>query len=129
MKTPILILPFAAVLALSACDKQSHTIVQNGPADPMGDQLKNAAPVELPPAIASSKSYRCKDNSVVYLDWLADAKGANVRASKDGTPTQLKPDAEGKPPFVAEGYSLTGSAEAASITLTRPGKGSQSCKG
>jgi hypothetical protein len=129
MTKTLLLLPLVASLALAACNSESHTLVQNGPADPMAEQLKNAPAVELPPAIAATKSYRCKDSSVVYLDWLAGGKGANFRATKDSAPTQLKPDAEGKPPFTAEGFSLTGTAEAASVTLTRPGKGSQSCKG
>jgi hypothetical protein len=30
--------------------------------------------------------------------------------------------------MVAEGYSLTGTGEGATVTLSRPGKGSQSCK-
>jgi hypothetical protein len=31
-------------------------------------------------------------------------------------------------PLVAEGYSLTGSGTDSTVTLTRPDKGSQSCK-
>ena len=94
----------------------------------MGNQLANAAPVELPPSIAASKIYRCKDNSIVYVDWLSDNKSANLRTEKNGTPTQLKAE-EGAQALTAEGgYSLTGSAAAASISLTRPGTGSQSCK-
>ena len=52
--------------ALVACKQE--TIVANGPADPMADELAHAAPVELPPAIASSKTYRCKDNGVVTIE-------------------------------------------------------------
>ena len=129
MNKRTLLLPLLASLALADCNNESHTLVQNGPDDPMGEALKNAPAVELPPAITASKSYRCKDTSVVYVDWLADNKGADVRATKDGTPALLKPGADGKPPFVAAGYSLTGSAEAGSITLTRPNIASQSCKG
>ena len=123
------LLPLVAALALAACNNESHTIVQNGPPDPMGDALKNAAPVELPPAITASKSYRCKDNSVVYIDWLADMKGANFRSTKDGTPTQLKPGVDGKAPFTADGFSLSGTDSAKSVPLSRPGKGRQSCNG
>ncbi len=43
-------------LALAACEPE--TIDGNERPDPMADQLANAAPVELPPAIASSKTYR-----------------------------------------------------------------------
>ena len=36
----------------------------------------------LPPAIAASKTYRCKDNSLVYIDWLSDGT-ARVKAGQD----------------------------------------------
>lgn len=126
-RTPLLITLLAAA-ALAGCDSKDHTIVQNGPVDTMANELAAAPPVELPPAIAASKIYRCKDNSVVYIDWLAQDKGANFRSDKAGTPTRLQPGADGKAPYTADGYSLTGSADGATVTLTRPGAGSQSCK-
>lgn len=132
MNRTLPLLPIVAALALAACNDTDHTIVDNGPPDPMANELANAAPVELPPSIASSKVYRCKDNSVVYLDWLAQngqPAGANFRSERTGSPTPLRPGAEGTPPYTAEGgYSLTGTADASTITLERPGKGSQSCK-
>jgi len=115
-----------AAAALAGCNKQDHTI-QAGPADPMANDISNAAPVELPPAIAHSKIYRCKDNSVVYIDWLADNKSANVRTDKNGPATHVMAPEAGQP-MVAEGYSLSGLGTAANVTLARPGKGSQSCK-
>lgn len=116
--------------ALVAC--QQETIVANGPADPMAEELAKAAPVELPPAIASSKTYRCKDNGVVTIDWLQDNKGAYLHG-EGYAQTHLKPPevAEGQPAgsgFAAEGgYALKGEAKASSISLTLPGKGTQAC--
>lgn len=113
--------------ALVAC--KPETIVGGEQPDPMKDELANAAPVELPPAIAASKSYRCKDNSLVRIDWLQGGKGAYVHGDGQNQ-THLKP-AEGSEggPFTAEGgYSLTGGATASSVSLTMPGKGAQSCK-
>nr|WP_294168483.1 hypothetical protein [uncultured Sphingomonas sp.] len=129
-RTPLLITLLAAA-ALAGCDSGGQTIVQNGPPDPMANQLAAAPPVELPPAIAATKTYRCKDNSLVYIDWLeknGQPAGANFRSEKAGSPTQLL---QGEPggPYLAEGYSLTGTKDAASITLTRPGAASQSCSG
>ena len=118
----------AAAAALAGCNTEDHTLTSGEPADPMADALANAAPVELPPAIAASKIYRCKDNSVVYVDWLSDNKSANFRADKSAPPTQLKAPEAGQPLVAEGGYSLTGSATASSITLARPGAGSQSCK-
>ena len=123
-RTP-LALALTAAAALAGCNQEDHNIVGGGPADPVGNQANSG--VVLPPAIAHSKIYRCKDNSVVYIDWLADNKSANLRTEKSGTPTQLVAPATGEP-MVAEGYSLTGTGDASSVTLARPGKGSQSCK-
>ncbi len=121
-----LTLAIVAAAALAGCNKQDHTITA-GPDDPMANQTANAGPIELPPSIAASKIYRCKDNGVVYIDWLSDNQTANLRAERTGPATQLKSAMAGEP-LVAEGYSLTGSATDSSVTLTRPDKGSQSCK-
>jgi hypothetical protein len=123
-----------SALALAACNSEPNTIVGGDRPDPMADELANAAPVELPPAIASSKTYRCKDNSLVQIDWLAQDKGAYVHG--DGqTQTWLKPAApvEGQPAttdLTAEGgYVLKGNATASTVTLAVPGKAAQSCRG
>ena len=126
------LLTLVAAAALAGCDGGDHTIVQKGPTDTMANELKAAPPVELPPSIAASKVYRCKDNSLVYIDWLeknGEPAGANFRSERTGPPTSLKPGADGAAPFTAEGYSLSGDKAASTITLERPGKGSQSCKG
>lgn len=115
----------SALAALAACNSQPETIVGGGPQDDMAAELANAAPVELPPSVKTSETYRCKDNSLVYVDFMSDDKTANIRTAKDGAPTQVKA-AEAGQPMVAEGYSLEG--KGSSITLTLPGKGSQSCK-
>jgi hypothetical protein len=128
MRTPSALLrtaAFAAILGLTACNSQPTTIVA-GPPDDMADQLNSAKPVELPPAMEASKSYRCKDNSVVYVDWFSGGKQANVRAKKDGPPTVLKADEAGQP-LVADGYAVSGDSKAASIDVTQPGKPKQSC--
>ncbi|MFC7536587.1 hypothetical protein ACFQPG_04315 [Sphingomonas sp. GCM10030256] len=128
IRTPLL-LTLAAAAALAGCDQGSHTIVQNGPPDPMANELAAAPPVELPKPIVASHSYRCKDNSLVYIDWLAENSGANVRTEKTSASTPLKPGADGKPPFTAEGgYSVSGSVEDASVTIALAGKEGQSCK-
>jgi hypothetical protein len=116
----------AALVTLSACDTKPTTIVA-GPPDDMADQLNSAKPVELPPAMEASKSYRCKDNSVVYVDWFAGGKQANLKSKKDGAPKMLKADEAGKPLTAEGGYSLSGSSTAASITVEQPGKGKQDC--
>jgi hypothetical protein len=99
-RTPLLI-TLAAAAALAGCDKTNHTITGDSP----GDNLAANAPVALPPSIASSKSYRCKDNHLVYIDWMSDGT-ARVKKSREemgGTP-------------VTPGNELKGDANAKSIT-------------
>lgn len=113
----------AALLTLGACDTQPETINAGAP-DPMADELANAAPVELPPAVKESVSYRCKDNSVVYVDFLSDDISANIRTEKGALPTRVVAASPGEA-MTAEGYSLSGMGETVEIAV--PGKDAQSC--
>lgn len=128
MKSPLLLSAAAALLALAACNSASKApeVVDSNP-DPMASQLANAAPVELPPAIKADKSFRCKDNSVVYVTLFEGDKQAVVRTKKDGAATTLKAATAGEPRTADGGWSLTGDAN--NITLAQPGKESQTCKG
>lgn len=120
-----LIIAALAATALTACGKSAdHTIVAGSTED---NVAVNPASVVMPPAIESSKSYRCKDNSVVYIDWLNDKKTADLRSKKEGQATRVV-SAEAGGAMATEGYSLTGTKDSAAITIERPGKGSQSCK-
>lgn len=114
--------PLAALLALAACNKGPQTIVADD--DPQSAALKNAPAVAPPPMIQASKTYRCKDNSLIYVDFYTD-NSARVHMVKDGPATVLNAGEGGAPPYTAEGYSL--SANAAQVTFSAPGKGSQSC--
>ena len=126
-RTPLL-LALAATAALAACGKNDdHTIVAGPDTDVANQAPSTNAPVTLPPSIAASKIYRCKDNSVVYIDWLSDNVSANFRGTQTDVPVTLTAPEAGKP-MVAQGYSLSGSPAGGTITLERPGKGSQSCQ-
>lgn len=126
MNKTLLISVSSALLALSACNSDKPEVIDRGPQDPLGDQLNNAAPVELPPSVKVSKSYRCKDSSLVYVDFMSDDKTAMLRTEKEGAATKLIMAEPGKPFMAAGGYSVTGNGD--SITVEMPGKGSQSCK-
>ena len=82
-------------------------------ADDFDVRVVEAAPVELPPSIVASKTYRGKDNSLVQIDWLSENKGAYVHGDKQ-TQTHVKPAeaVEGQPAstdLTAEGgYVLKG---------------------
>lgn len=114
-----------ALVSLSACGDSEPEVVGGGPADPMADALNNAGAVELPPMVAKSKTYRCKDGALIYVDYMSDNKTAMLKTEKEGTATALVMAEPGKP-FTAEGYSLTGNGDVVEAAL--PGKGSQSCK-
>ena len=122
-RTILLTVSLGALLALGACNNKPTTIVANDD-DPQAAQLKNAKPVAPPPMIAASRTYRCADNSLVYADFYTN-NTVQVRSKKEGgTPTTLTA-ADGKPPYTADGYSI--SANADSVSYTAPGKGTQPC--
>lgn len=123
-----LILPLsaaAALMTLSACGQSQPEVVDNKAPDPVAAQVAQAAPVTLPPAVKDSRSYRCKDNSIIYVDYLSDDKSANLRMDKGSVPTVLTAEAPGKP-YKSGEYELVGNG--ASVTATLPGKGTQDCK-
>ena len=87
-----------AAAALAGCDQSDHTIVAKGPADDQANAVNSGAPVTLPPAISASKTYRCKDNSLVYVDWYSDGtarvKKAKSEVGTTATAEELKGDAQ-----------------------------------
>jgi hypothetical protein len=100
--------------------------VEVGPADPQAEALKNAPPVELPPSIKEAKTYRCKDNSLVYVTYMSDNMTVMVRDKQEEPPVAtLRAPAPGQP-FVAEGFSLTGSGN--NITYKSPDSGTLTCR-
>jgi len=127
MQTPRLFLTSAALvgsLFMVGCNREPE-VIHAGPADTQAADLAKAKPVTLPPSIVASRAYRCKDNSLIYLDFMSDQTTAIFRSTKGGEPVRLNAPEPGKP-FVAPGYNLTGSGS--TVTFSGPGKGSQSCK-
>lgn len=99
MKT--LLFTMLASTALMACEKE--VIVEGG-----NKVVVDTSNVVLPPSISATKTYRCKDNSLVYIDWLTDGS-ARVKTEKTAVGTPVVVGAEGTP-------SLTGAATDTSIT-------------
>ena len=104
------LLGLAAAAALAGCNNQDQTAAGSD-----GDETNAAAnaPIELPPAIVASKTYRCKDNSLVYIDWLSDGT-ARVKKTQTEVGTPVTPGDAGP---------LKGDPQAASVTYN-----GQSCK-
>ena len=124
MKSPLLLAaPLSLLIALGACEQE--TIDPN--ADDRADaaNVANAAvSIPPPPMIQASRTYRCKDNSLLYADFYTNDT-VQVRSKKDEQGTTLTAAAAGQP-YTAEGYSLSANSE--QVSYTAPGKGAQSCK-
>lgn len=118
-------LSLLALATLSACGGPTEETINETYADPMAEDLQNAAPVELPPPLKMSETYRCKDNSLVFIDFFVGDTQANIRTEEGGTPTRLTAPEAGQP-FTAEGFSVEGSGE--TVTVATPDKPAQSCK-
>lgn len=102
----------AAVLGLSACKSEPETF-NIGSADPMQAELANAGEVELPPMLRATTTYRCKDNSLIFVDYMTDDMSANLRTEKGGPITPLKAPAVGEAFTSADGVTkLEGSGDA-----------------
>ncbi|MEP9401743.1 hypothetical protein [Sphingomonas sp. VNH70] len=125
MKHPLLLAATAAAFALSACGQQQPEQLDTRAPDPLASQLANRAPVELPPPVKASVTFRCKDNSLAYVDFFEGDTQANFRKDQNTPPVRLKAEAKGEPLVAEGGYKLTGTPK--SITLTQPGKPAQSC--
>src|SRR5688500_7085376 len=115
---------FAASTVLAACNTEPE-VVQINKYDPMADDLKNAAPIAPPPMIQVSRTYRCRDNSLYYVDFYTN-NTAMVRTQQGGDPVAMLTAEGGNPPYVGqEGYSVSGNGE--QVSISAPGRGSQTC--
>lgn len=113
----------AALAVLSACNSEPETITINR-YDAQSAALRNAAPVELPPSIQASRTYRCSDNSLAYVDFY-DNNTATYRGTESATPVMLTAGEGGTPPYTADGHSVSGNGE--NVRITAPGKNNLSC--
>jgi uncharacterized Zn-binding protein involved in type VI secretion len=112
-KTPLLAAAASAALfALSACQQSAPEVV-NG-YDQQAAALQNAAPVQLPPAVTASKTYRCSDNSLVYVDFYDNNTAIIRRGSRDAAPTTLTAEG-GNPPFTSGSDSVSGNGNQVTI--------------
>lgn len=116
----------APLMALAACNSQptKPEVIDANP-DPMANQIANAAPVELPPAIRADKTFRCSDGSLVGVTFFQGDKQVLVRAPSTATATRLTAPEAGKPYTAEGGWTLSGDEK--TVTLTTPGKKGLSC--
>jgi uncharacterized lipoprotein NlpE involved in copper resistance len=120
MSRKIILVAIAAAAALAGCNNQSQA--ESDAANQAANEAANAN-IKLPPAIVASHKYRCKDNSLLAIDWLSDGTSNSARATPAGGTVVTLAQAEAGGPYAAEGAILTGDPQAQSVTF----KG-QSCK-
>ncbi|MBO9714932.1 hypothetical protein [Sphingomonas sp.] len=125
-KAPVFAIAAVALLSLAACEHKPEEVDSRAP-DPQASAIANAAPVELPPPIAASVTFRCQPgNTLIYVDFFQGDKQVLVKTEKGGTATKLKAPEAGQP-YVGDGsWKLTGTSKAATIVLADGS--SHSCK-
>ena len=113
------------LLGLAAC--HAETIDPNKQ-DKANANAAVAAANKMPrlPTIASSKIYRCDDNSIANIDFMVDGINASLRMGDKRVSKQLVASEKGKPFEAADGHSLEGSGN--TVKLATPGHKSQTCR-
>jgi hypothetical protein len=139
MKKTFLILAPLSMLALAACNK-SETPAEG---EAGADTAATAAPIEMPPAITASGTYRCADNTILYVDFLGKNEAADIRVGdKAATAVRVTaPVAEAPAAGAAQAAEATPagplksadgesslSGSGAQINVKLAGKGAQTCK-
>ena len=108
-----------SLLALAACQKHQPQVIDPNP-DPMASALANAPAVTLPPPIEATVQFRCKDNSLLSVDFFKGEMQATAHPTKTGEPVHLTAQTAGGPYTAEGGYTLTGDTKA--VTFQEPGK-------
>ena len=150
--TPLVVASMAAFIVLSACGQKEPEAV-GGMYDPDDSDALAAEEAELtdvPPMVRASKSYRCKDNSVVYVTFYTNDTQVGVADSNSAPPTILSneaaaapaagdapsetegddgeaPAADGPIRFSGDGQTVVGTGD--SIQYAKSGSGLQTCNG
>jgi hypothetical protein len=142
MKKSLILLAPLSMLALAACNKSETSAEADAGAEA---PAATAAPVELPPAITASGTYRCADNTILYVDFLGKNEAADIRVGdKAATAVRVTapvaevpaadaaaaPAAEAAPagPMKSADGESSLSGEGKQINVKLAGKGAQTCK-
>ncbi len=94
----LLVLCFA-LLALPACSNKGN----ESPTDKASGAGSRPS---LPPSISASHTYRCNDNSLVFIDFMSDGTTLDLRESKAAAPARMTAPAPGQP-FVGDEATAT----------------------
>lgn len=122
------------VLALAACGPTREQEAAEVEAAAAAEA--EAIPLDaLPPPITASGTYRCADNTILYVDFYGTNQGASIRVGemtatpvRVSAPTPAAGETEATGPATSEDgqTSLSGSGDQINVKLA--GKGAQTCK-
>ena len=139
-KNLILLAPLS-LLALAACNSSETAATAENAAETAATP---AADIELPPAITATGTYRCADNTILYVDFLGQNEAADIRVGEKSTiavrvtapkaevpapgatPASTAAEPAGPLTSVDGESSLSGSGDQINVKLA--GKGAQTCK-
>jgi hypothetical protein len=135
MKKTLLFIAPLSMLALAACNK-SETPATDAEAE-AAKTAEAAAPVEMPPAITASKTYRCADNTILHVDYLGANVSADIRVGeKTAAAVRVNaPKAEAGAteapagPMKSEDGKTSLSMNGTNVNVKLADKGAQTCKG
>ena len=140
MKKTLLILAPLSLLALAACNKTETPAEGEAGTDTASAP---AAPIAMPPAITATGTYRCADNTILYVDFLGKNEAADIRvgdkvatavrvtaAAPEAPVAGAAPADEAAPagPLQSADGESSLSGSGASINVKLAGKGAQTCK-
>lgn len=138
MTKTLLILAPLSMLALAACNK-TETPAEGD----TGTAAAPVAPVEMPPAITATGTYRCADNTILYVDFLGANEAADIRVGDKSaaairvtapaatdTAGTAPADIEAAPvaPLKSADGKTSLSGSGAQINVNLADKGAQTCK-
>jgi hypothetical protein len=142
MKNPLILIAPLSMLALAACNNSETPAAPEGEAD-ASKMSQTAAPVEMPPAITASGTYRCGDNTILYVDFLGKNEAADIRVgdkaaaavrvtapAAEAPADGAAPTADAKPagPMKSADGTTSLSGSGKQINVKMGDKGAQTCK-
>src|SRR3546814_2158567 len=92
----LLTVPLAGLL--SGCSESDQ-------ADTSNMSTNTTLPIQMPPAIVASHTYRCTGGDVLYVDFLADGTSINVKQRPSGPSLRLTAPSQGLT-YVGDGMTL-----------------------
>ena len=126
MKNPFILIAPLSMLALAACNN-SETPAADAEAE-AAKTAEAAAPAEMPPAITASGTYRCGDNTILYVDFLGANEAADIRVG-DKAAAAVRVTAPAPEAAPADGAAPKADAEPAPAGPMKSADGTTSLSG